>query len=137
MLTNKIAKVAIEDAQKEAEGLGIKISIAVVDEHGIIVNLAKMDGAFVVSPEFAYQKAYTSATLGLPTADIAKYSIPGSPYYNIVNILPGKLTTIEGGLPVIIDGNVVGGVGVGGSSDVTQDTLCAKKAVEILKAHIK
>lgn len=87
-----------------------------------------MDGALTISPKFAYAKAYTSGTLGMATADMAPYATEGKPYHDINSLFGGELTTISGGIPVKIAGQLVGGIGVGGSSDVTQDTQCATVA---------
>jgi uncharacterized protein GlcG (DUF336 family) len=92
-----------------------------------------MDEAFAVSPDFAYAKAYTAGTLGLPTEEIAKYSGPDKPYYGVTDIKPRRFTTISGGLPVVEKSKLVGGVGVGGSYDVKEDAECAKAATEALK----
>ena len=91
-----------------------------------------MDGAFTVSPDFAKAKAFTSATLGFPTDKLATFTGEGKPYFGLTDLASGEFTTIAGGVPVMNDGKLVGGVGVGGSADVSQDALCAQEAVKAI-----
>ena len=124
---------ALEAAKAKAEELKIAVTVAVVDNSGILLGLLRMDGAISISPRFAVAKAYTSGTIGLATADMAGYATEGKPYFGITSILGGELTTIAGGVPVMIAGKLAGGVGVGGSTDVNQDAECAKAAMEVLQ----
>lgn len=132
MITLEKAKQALEASEKKAQELGIAVTTVVVDDHGTMIALSRMDGAFFISPKFARTKAFTAANLMMPTADIQPYAAQDKPYYGIN--MSGKLTTMAGGLPVKMHGKVVGGVGVGGSADTKQDALCAQEAVKILEA---
>lgn len=106
------------------------VTIAVVDEHGELVALSKMDTALIVSPHFAESKAKTAALLGLDTQQIGQYAQPGQPYFGITDAFGGVLMTIAGGTPIkSTDGKVIGGVGVGGSYDVKLDDEIAKAAL--------
>ena len=133
MITLEKAKKIIEKAEKKAKELNVKVCIAVVDNQGLLVALNKMDGAFSVSNDFSIAKAYTSGTLGLPTEDISKYSAPGKPYYGIESLSDGKFTTISGGFPIIENNKLIGGIGVGGSYDVKEDSECAKAGANLFK----
>lgn len=133
MIILEKAQKAAEAALKKAESLGITICVTVVDEHGCLILVNRMENSFVVSPDFAFAKALTSSALGLPSGDIAGYAGEGKPYQGLTAAFGGKLMVIAGGIPVKRGGKVVGAVGVGGSADVSQDAECAKAAVEVLE----
>lgn len=128
------AKHALEKSEAKAKELGINVSTVIVDEYGSIICASKMDGAIPVSPEFAYAKAYTAASLGMSTDDLGEYCLEGKPYFGLNTLFGGKMTPIAGGMPVKKEDKLIGGVGVGGSADVSQDAQCAQEAAKILSA---
>lgn len=132
MITLNKAKQALEASEAKAKELGVSVTTTVVDANGSVVAVSRMDGSIPISPKFAYEKAYTSASLGMPTGALADYAKEGKPYFGLTDILGGELTTIAGGMPVKKDDKLIGGVGVGGSTDVSQDAQCAEAAVKML-----
>lgn len=126
------AKKALEASEQKAKELGTAVTTAIVDEHGSIIAVSRMDGAIPISPKFAYCKAFTSASLGMPSEGIGDYALEGKPYFGINTIFGGEITPIAGGVPVKIGDKLVGGVGVGGSMDTTQDSQCAQEAAKVL-----
>ncbi len=133
MLMSEEAKKMILAVEKKANELGVAISVAVVDEHGTLMTFLRMDRAITISPRFSKAKAFTSGTLGMPTGDMAGFSGEGKPYFGIQSLYGGRLTTIAGGLPILKEGKLVGGIGVGGSSDVSQDVECAKAGLAAIE----
>lgn len=125
-------KKAIEAAELKARELGIAVSTAIVDEYGDLLAFSRMEGAIKISPKFALSKAYTAGTIGMATADMAPYAVPGKPYYGMDALFGGELTTIAGGLPIKTGDKLVGGIGVGGSYDVSQDVECVQAALKEL-----
>jgi uncharacterized protein GlcG (DUF336 family) len=134
MLTLETALQAAHSAIEEAKRLSTTIAVSVVDESGIEVVSLKMDGALPVSPEFSHAKAYTAATLRLPTASIAEYAVAGKPYYGTTSASSGKFMVIAGGIPIQEGDKVIGGIGVGGSHDVTQDVACAEAGLRTFQS---
>lgn len=132
-MTLNQAKQALEASEQKAEELGVKVTTVIVDDHGSIVASCRMDGALHISPKFAYAKAFTSANLGAPTEALAGYDVEGKPYYGLTSLFGGELTTIAGGVPITVNGKVVGAVGVGGSMDVSQDAQCAQAAAKVFE----
>ncbi len=122
------------DALKKAKELGTFVTTVIVDDHGSMLALSRMDGAIHISPKFAHAKAYTSANLGAPTEGLAQYAGEGKPYFDFTALFGGKMTVIAGGFPVVMHGKVIGAVGVGGSTDVSQDAQCALEAKKNLEA---
>lgn len=132
MITLTKAKKALEASEKKAQELSIAVSTVIVDGHGSIIAVSRMDGAIPISPKFAYTKAYTSASLGLPSEDLGAGAKEGKPYFGINTLFGGELTPMAGGIPVMIDKKLAGGVGVGGSYNTQEDAECAKAAAKEL-----
>lgn len=133
MITLEKAKKALEASERKAAQLEIAVSTVIVDDHGDVIAMSRMDGAYFVSPEFAQTKARTAALLRVPSSRLAPAAGEGKPYFGINTSLGGEMTPLAGGLPVVKDGTVIGGVGVGGSPSPTQDEECAKEAVNVLE----
>ncbi len=132
-MTLEQAKRALEASEKKARELGVAVSTVIVDSHGGIIAVSRMDGALPISPRFALQKAVTSASLGMPTENLAHYATEGKPYFGITTLFGGELTCIAGGYPVMVQGGLTGGIGVGGSANVNQDAQCALEAKKVLE----
>jgi uncharacterized protein GlcG (DUF336 family) len=107
-----ITQAAIDAADKRGE----KFVIAVVDAGANLISLTRMDGAWLGSLELAQKKARTSRAFDMPTEDLQEMSQPGGPLYGIEGGTDG-FVTIGGGLPLkLSDGEVVGAIGVSGST---------------------
>lgn len=134
MITLEKAKKALDAAEQKAKELGVVIATVIVDDHGSVIASSRMDGAFPISPKFAHAKAYTSANLFVPSDALAPFAANEKPYFGVNTLFAGELTPIAGGLPVKVNGKIVGAVGAGGSMDTQQDKLCAQEAVKILES---
>ncbi len=134
MISLDKAKQALEASETKASELGIAVTTTIVDEHGTVIATSKMDGALLISPRFAYTKAYTSAVLMSPTSGLAGYAGEGKPYAGLRDLFEGELTTIAGGVPVKNGEKMMGAVGVGGSMNPEEDEICAMEAKRILES---
>jgi uncharacterized protein GlcG (DUF336 family) len=111
-----------------ANQIGSPSTIAVVDVGGTVIAQARMDGASLSSVALAYDKAYTSLSCRLATSTITKIAQPGGDFYGIANGLGGRAIIFPGGIPVEVDGQVVGAVGASGGNGA-QDEDVARAAV--------
>ncbi|HRV92325.1 MAG TPA: cob(I)yrinic acid a,c-diamide adenosyltransferase [Anaerolineae bacterium] len=126
-LTLKDCDRMIEAGMKRAAEIGVPMVLAVVNDSGNPVELRRMDDALEVSVTLAPHKAYTAATVRMPTHELAELSQPGQPLFGIDVNMP-KLTLIGGGLPLKLNHKLVGAVGVSGGS-VEQDIDVAQAMV--------
>jgi glc operon protein GlcG len=126
------AETVLEAAKKKAAALGLKCNIAVVDDGGHLLTFARMDGARPASAATALTKAVSAATFRQETGPLPAKGEPDVLLsLSIQTASGGKITTLKGGVPIIIDGQVVGAVGVGGGTG-EQDAEVAKAGIQVL-----
>ena len=113
----KIAASVIGECQKNSWN----VAVAVVDNHGYLVYFERMDNTQTASMDIAVGKAKAAATYRRPTRAFADVINKGGP---ATATLPGVFAS-PGGLPIMADGKVIGGVGVSGVTG-DQDEQCAK-----------
>ncbi len=118
-LTYAGAAVAIEAAVAKSRELGAPECIAVVDTGGNLLAYARVEGAGVLALKPSIAKAQTSAALGAPSG-----GIPFEFGINLTTASDGAITNLGGGLPIIVDGQVLGAIGVG-SGTTAQDVAVA------------
>jgi uncharacterized protein GlcG (DUF336 family) len=131
MITLKDAKRIIEAAEKKAAEIGQPMNIAVADAGGNLISHVRMDGAWLGSIDISIKKAYTSRAFDIATKDLATHSQSGGQFFGIHASNDGKIMIFAGGIPLKVDGKVVGAIGVsGGSGD--QDHAVAEAGVAAL-----
>ena len=108
-------------------------AIAVVDVGGTIIAQVRMDGASLSSVALAYNKAYTSLSCRLATSQITKIAQPGGDFYGIANGLGRRAIIFPGGLPIMVDGQVVGAVGASGGNGAQDEDVARAAANSISK----
>jgi len=130
-LTLEAAERILAAATKKAVELGTRMDIAVVDAGGNLKAFVRMDGAWLGSIDISIRKARTARWFDMNTGEIGKLSQPGGPLYGIEHS-NGGLITFPGGVPLKDGkGNVVGAVGVSGST-VENDHAVAAAGAEAL-----
>jgi uncharacterized protein GlcG (DUF336 family) len=122
-LTIDGAMKLLDAAMAKARDMQVPECIAVVDAGGHLLAFARMDGAFALSIDTALVKAMTAAFYGIPTGEIA-----AGVDIKLAIATQGKRVNLPGGLPVIVDGHVVGAIGVG-SGTGEQDREVAAAAL--------
>jgi len=125
-LSHEGAQTLLAAAVAAAKAMGVPQCIAVVDDGSQLLAFARMDGARVLSIMSAQRKAMTAAATGKPTG-----AIPADIEVKLAIATDGAMVNLMGGLPVIIDGQVVGGIGVG-SGTGEQDREVANAALRSL-----
>lgn len=118
-------------AVKDAEARKLALAIVVTDEAGRIVLARRMDGAPPHAFDLAHRKARTAALIGAPTAVAQERFAKGD---NSLLAIDGMLP-IAGGLPLKLDGRMLGAIGVSGSPPPS-DEAAAKAGLDALMAHL-
>lgn len=130
-ITLEQAQKAVEAAGRKATEIGTLMNIAVVDSGANLTAFVRMDGAWLGSADIAQKKARTARYFDMPTGEIGKLSQPGGPLFNIEHSNNG-LITFPGGIPIKnTNGDVIGAIGVSGSS-VENDNTVAQAGVDAL-----
>lgn len=129
-ITLEQAQVALEAARQKAQELGLKMNIALVDAGANLTAFARMDGAWLGSVDISMRKARTARYFDMPTGELGKLSQPGGSLFNIEHS-NGGLITFPGGLPILSGGEVIGAIGVSGST-VENDHIVAQAGVDAL-----
>jgi glc operon protein GlcG len=134
------AETILEAAQKKAASMKIAFNIAIVDDGGHLITFVRMDGARPASGYTALTKAMTAATFRTETGPLPQTGEP-----NLLLSLSlqqtavaggGKGTALKGGAPIVVDGQVIGAVGVGGGTG-EQDLEVARAGIAALLDAIR
>jgi len=122
----KVAAPALAEALKN----NLFIAVAIVDTSGNLVYYEKMDNTQLGSANVAIAKARSSAVFKRPTKAFEDLLAGGGTGLRVLG-LPGALP-LEGGIPLLVDGKIVGAIGVSGGTSA-QDAQCAKAGADALK----
>lgn len=126
-LTLEIAKQIAAAAEKEAAGSKLTMVIAILDDGGNLIYLERMDDTQIGSIEVAQQKARSAVSFKRPTKAFEDALAGGR---TAILRLSGAVP-VEGGLPLIVDGKIVGAIGCSGGTS-QQDGVVAKAGVDAL-----
>lgn len=130
------ARHMVAAAVRKAEEIGVLESVCIVDDGGYPLLLERMDGARITGPQIAWNKAFTAAghkrsTHLFNTAPNGP-ALPGNEAFGIQWSFDGKFAVFVGGYPIVVNGEVIGGVGLSGGNG-EQDTACGVAALEALR----
>lgn len=128
----KLAKRLLEAVEKKALEIGLPVVLAAANEWGNIIAVHFMDGALPGSYNIAVDKAYTSAALRMSTEELGKLSQDGQPLYGINNTNNNRIVVFGGGVPLKLNGTLIGGLGVSGGT-AEQDSELANYGAAVLR----
>ena len=129
------ARAMVAAALAEAARLGVPQTCCVTDEGGFPIVLERMDGARVTGPQIAWNKAFTAAghkrSTHLFNTPPGGPALPGNEAFGIQWSFEGRFAVFVGGFPVVVDGEVVGGIGLSGGNG-EQDIACGVAGLKAL-----
>lgn len=135
-ITLELSIYLITTAEYRASQLGLPVSTAIVDECGALIAFHRMDNATLAGIDIAENKAWTSATMQMQTADLARLALPGGDAYGVNSTNQGKVVILGGGIPLNDGSQIIGGIGVSGGTSI-QDMQVAEAAVQALNQFIR
>jgi uncharacterized protein GlcG (DUF336 family) len=131
-ITLSQAQAVLDAALKKSSEIGTLMNIAIVDAGGNLKAFAREDGAWMGSIDISVKKARTARMFDMNTGDIGALSQPGGPLYNI-EVSNDGLITFPGGIPLKTgDGQIVGAVGVSGSTVENDHTVAEAGAGAVM-----
>ncbi|TCI04598.1 heme-binding protein [Corallincola luteus] len=123
------AQTLLNKALELATAKGVVIAAAIVDAHGELVSFARMDGVAFHAAVLAQNKAYTSARDRQPSANLAQWAQETGKDMGYWS--DARFTGIGGGVPIYVDGQVVGAIGISGMSE-QDDAALGQAAIDAL-----
>lgn len=129
------ARILIAGARDKATEIGVPMCIAITDEGGNLIAFERMDGGKVTSTTIAIDKSYTASAAKKATHEYGAVCQPGGGAFGINSAIGGRLMVVGGGLPVLVEGEVVGGIGVS-SGTADQDRQVAQAGIDAFLATL-
>jgi uncharacterized protein GlcG (DUF336 family) len=129
-ITLEQAKKVMTGAEAEAKKNNWSMAIIILDSGGNMVMMQKMDGTQLGSVDVARDKAYSAVAFRRPTKAFEDAVSQGGPNIRLLRLTGAS--PIEGGVPIVADGKIIGSIGVSGAS-AAQDGQVAKAGVDNLK----
>ena len=134
-LTLALAEQFIAACKQKAQNQGWQMSFVVVDVAGNPVASARMDGARWMTAGIAQSKAFTAATFKRSSKEVGELAQARPQLIdNVINIVGRPLLLAGGGLPLIVDGELIGGVGASGGTE-DEDVECAQAGLAAIGAE--
>jgi len=132
----KEARAMVRAALVKAEELKVPETVCVCDDGGYPIALERLDGARITGPQIAWNKAFTAAghkrSTHLFNQAPGGPALPGNEAFGIQWSFDGKFAVFVGGFPVVVNGEVIAGIGLSGGNG-EQDTRCGLAALQALK----
>lgn len=132
-VTLETARLMIDACLNKAREMNLRIIVAVADDHGDLIAFNKMDGSLLISTEIAINKAWTSVAIKMTSNQFGQLANNG-PLAWVTGTNGHRLIAVAGGLPLIAEGEIVGGIGVSGAT-AEEDELIAQAGVDVFLQH--
>ena len=129
-MATTMARTAIETCK----GQGYNVSVHVLGRDGQVIIGLRNELAGPATMENSMKKAYTSRTFRIPSGKFAE-NVKGNPTAGalfLTNIVPA-----QGALPIVVDGDTIGSIGVSGAPGGDKDEVCAKAGIDKVSADLK
>lgn len=133
-LTMALAAKAAMATVEQCKSDGFKVSVAIVDNAGLIKAQLRADGAGPHTLDSSRRKAYTSNSMRGPTQRYAELLVSSPDLHSLAH-MNDSILLLGGGFPIILNGEVVGGIGVGGAPGIRFDEVCARAGLKVLQAE--
>jgi len=130
------ANLILDACEHKAREVGTPKDIAVVDESGYLIAFRRMDGAKFSAIEIAINKAFTSSGGGRATREYKEVAGAGGPAFGLNTLLQGRFCIIGGGVPIVVDEQIVGAVGIS-SGAAGEDHVVAEAGVQAFLDGLK
>jgi uncharacterized protein GlcG (DUF336 family) len=126
-------------AIRKAEEIKVLETVCIADDGGYPIVLERMDRARITGPQIAWNKAFTAAGHKRSTHLFNQApngpALPGNEAFGIQLSFEGRFAVFVGGFPIVVDGEVIGGVGLSGGNG-EQDTACGLAALQALQERL-
>jgi uncharacterized protein GlcG (DUF336 family) len=136
VLPSSVAVKAIQAAVDFCKKDGYRVTASVVDRAGVLRAMVRFDGAGPHTVESSRKKAFTAASLKRPTSELAEL-MAKTPTLQALRDMDRNILILGGGLPIEINGETVGGIGVGGAPGAHLDDACAQAGLDAIGAASK
>ncbi len=125
-LSLDLALSLLARVREEAQARGLSLAAAVVDDAGHVLASQRMDGAALGAMQLALGKAFTAASWAAPSGAFSRSTQPGGDDWGW-NTTDPRIVVYAGGLPLLVDGELVGGIGASGGT-AAEDEECVAAA---------
>ena len=131
----EMARTLIRKVEDKATEMGMRVVVAVANAAGRPIAVECMDDSYIASYDVALNKAFTVTALKMSTSELKPLAQPGGSLYGIQFTNDSKIVIFGGGVPLKVQGRVIGGLGVSGGSE-EQDTYLAEYGGEVFEKMI-
>ena len=139
-LEQREARFMVDAAIAKSKEIGVLETVCVVDEGGYPIVMERMDGARITGAQIAWNKAFTAAghkrSTHLLTTPPNGPALPGNEAFGIQWSFEGRFAAFVGGYPIVVNGEVIGGIGLSGGNG-EQDTAAGVAGLQALAEALK